>query len=278
MKKFIVLFLIIIFFPCLSVHGQPMPVIDSGLNALMTTSGVSQFIHFAQQVAHMAAEIDHFFVQAEHMTKQGQQAIQNLASAKDISSWDDFMDWYNRQLYLERKVGETFDNMNITIGKKQYHISDVENMAWGIKDELVDYWGKEFTPEQEREMWLALGLTPANYAYVEPFRAKAREQTKQGLTAAVIQSEWYQRNMERNKERQDKLAADKDKKDEDKMGSKEITMMILESLMEVNKVINDMVMNQAIEMEKNAVDDMLDKTPTVSPPPGDWAEDGFEKL
>jgi len=278
MKKFLLVFLVLVFIPFFNIFSQPMAVIDASLNSLMTTSSVAQYIHYAQMVADNIQQIAQFATMIENMVEQGQRAVQNLASAKDIRSWDDFMDFYNRQLYLERKTAQAFDNINVTIGKKQYHITDIEGMAYGFNKSYVDYWKKEFTPEQEREMWLQLGLTPSNYAYVKPFREKAREITKANLTAAGIQNEWYMRNMQNNKEKQDKLAADEGKDTKNKMGSKEITMMILESLLETNKVLNDIAMNQAIEREEKAVHQLLKQAPNDTPDMSNWSGDEFKKF
>ena len=280
MKKFLLILLVLTFIPCFNVYAQGMPVIDAALATLMGTLHIDQAIHYAKMVSDNIQQIALFKEMIENSGKQIGMAAQNLASAKDIKSWDDFMDFYNRQLYLERQAVETWDNMNITIGKKQYAMNDIFGIAEGLKETHVDYWTKEFTEEQRREMWLGLGLTPANYAYVQPFREKAREIAKQNLTAVSIQNEWYKRNMENNNERQKKLADDKLKSDENKMGMKEVMMMTLESLLETNKVLNDMAMNQAKEMEKNSVDDALGDTPNTAPPLADWSmsRKGFERL
>jgi hypothetical protein len=278
MKRFLFL-LVIVFFPVQTSFAQLFTtVFDPTAAALLTSSGVAQATHYGQMVTHQAAEIEHFAMQVKHMTEQANLAVQNLKSAKDIRSWDDFMDFYNRQLYLEKMTMEAFDNTNITIGKKQYHLTDIEGMAHATNDTFVNYWYEEFTEEQEKEMWLGLGLTPSNYAYVQPFRAKARELTQQGLAAPWTQNEWYKRNMEKNKERQEKLAADEEKETKDKLGAKEIQMMILESLLETNKVMNDVAMNQALDREDKAVKDSLNNTPQGRHPPGSYPKDGFDSL
>ena len=277
MKKILFVLVVLIFIPFLNVHSQAT-VLTPVLDSIMTGMGISQAIHYAQMVADNVQQIAQFEMMIENFTTQAERVVQNLASAKDIKSWDDFMGWYNRQLYLERKTAETFDNMNVTIGKKQYRLTDIEGMAYGFNDTYVNYWNKEFTEEQQREMWLGLGLTPANYAYVQPFRAKARELTKEGLTAVSIQNEWYMRNMQKNNERQKKLAEDQLKSTENKMGSKEITMMILESLLETNKVMNDIAMEQAKQRELKAVEDSLNNPPDKKPPISNWERNGFEPL
>ncbi|GBU28248.1 hypothetical protein R84B8_01806 [Treponema sp. R8-4-B8] len=278
MKKFLLIFLFLFFITCLNVYGQIAMVFDEAVDALLTAANIQQYIYYAQQLADNITQIDHFVTMIENTGKQIDMAAQNLRSLKDVNSWDDFMDFYNRQLYLEQAAMESFDNMSVSIGRKQYKLTDIYGIGEGLQDTYIDYWNKEFTEDQRREMWLSLGLTPANYAYVQPFRAKASEITKQNLAAAGIQNEWYMRNMKNNEQRLKKIAEDQLKPDESKMGSKEIMMMMLETLLETNKVTNDMAMNQAQEREERAVKDALGNTPNTDPPLADWSEKGFDKF
>ena len=272
MKRFFLL--VFIFLPCL-VHGQ-MLVFDAVVESLLASTHIDQMVQYGLMIQNGIDQIVQFEKMLQNTGTQAAQAAQNLLAAKDIRSWDDFKGWYNRQLYLERQAIETWDNMSVTIGNKQYALNDVYGIADGLKDNYIDYWNKEFTEEQRKEMWLSLGLTPANYAYVQPFRTKANEIMKQNLTAVGIQNDWYMRNMERNNERQKKLADDHLNLPENQMGAKEVLMMMLESLLETNKVMNDMAMNQAKEMEERAVKDALDNTPNNDPILSDYPENGFE--
>ena len=276
MKKFI--FGLLIFIPSLYAYGQVTAVFDAVLDTLLTASGLNQVIYYGQQLADNVQQITNTIAMIEHMKEQAERTVQNLASIKDIGSWDDFMGWYNRQLYLERQTAAIWDNTTVTIGKKQYHITDIESMKYASKDAYVDYWAKEFTPEQEREMWLNLGLTPANYAYVQPYREKASQLTKEGLTAVKMQNEWYVRQMERNKAIRDKLAAEQHKPTNEKMGANEINMMILESLLDTNKVMNDMAVNQTKDQERQAVQDKLNSAPRTNNPVSNWNKYAYEKI
>jgi len=277
MKKFLLVFTVLVFIPCLNVHGQ-MAVLDAVVDALLTSSNLQQYIYFGQQIADNVTQIAQFAEQIEIMKTSAERQIQNLASIKDIDSWDDFMDFYNRQLYLERKTGEAWDNTNVRIGKKDYHITDIYGMKDGVNETYVEYWGNEFTEEQRKEMWLELGLTPANYAYVQPFREQANKHIQEGLTAVGIQNDWYMRSMQKNRERKAALDADKNKKTEDKLGSKEITMMILDTLLDLNKVTNDVAVNQAKERERQATQDALASAPNSPAKIADWSNNGFGEL
>ena len=277
MKKFLIL-LVLILIPYVFVYGQIGIGMDTVIASLLEVTHVDQGIAFAQMIADNVQMIENTIQQAEYLKNQTELAFRNLNSTGDIKDFESFMDWYNRQLYLERKAGEAFDNINITIGKKQYHITDIEGMAYGYNDSYNDYWDKEFTDEQRKEMWLGLGLTPANYAYVQPFRQKGREITQHYLVAAGIQNEEYMAQMQRNAERKKKMAADKHAPEENKLTSKDLMLMTMDSLMESNKVLNDIAMNQALEMEKQANDEMLSKAPKNNPPISDWKKYAFEKI
>jgi len=182
MKKFLIL-LVVIFIPCMMIHGQaPMLVIDTTLNALMTALGIDQVIAFGQMLADNITQISNTVQLIETTKNNFELAMKNWETAVDIRNWDDFMDWYNRQLYLERKANEAYDNINVTIGKKKYHISQIEPSAFD--ETYLQYWENEFTEEQRREMWMGLGLTPANYAYVQPYRKRASEITSTRLSTS----------------------------------------------------------------------------------------------
>jgi hypothetical protein len=279
MKKFLLLLVVVFLLPASFVHAQ-LAVVDAGMATLMTYSTVEQVLHYAATVKEWAETALRFEQQLSHWKFQVERALQNMASAQDIESWSDFTSWYNRQLYYERRTIESFQNSKVNIGGKNYNFMDIEGMAYGFQDTYIDYWDKEFTEDQRRAMWLQLGMTPSNYAFVQPFRQKGRELAQEFFFASDIQNDWYTRNMERNNERQRRLAEDKhlDVEDKDKLTEKEILMNLLESSMENNIVLNDIAMFQAKELEMRAVEHYLDEAPADIPPFSDWPEDGFRSL
>jgi hypothetical protein len=255
-----------------------LAVVDAGANTLLSMSGIDQITHYAQEVTEWAKTAEQFIKQVEHWKFQVERTLQNLQGAKDIKSWDDFMSWYNRQLYTERQTMDMFKNANISIGNKNYSLYDLEGIVDAIDNKYVDYWNEEFTDEQRKEMWLGLGLTPANYAYLQPFRQKARELSREAFYASDIQNEWYVRNMERNNERLERIAADKNLSEEKQMGEKEVMQLLLESSMESNKVLNDMAMMQAKELGMQAAQYYLDQPQKDDSPFSYWSDKGFGPL
>jgi hypothetical protein len=277
MKKFILLLLVVFLFPLHFSHAQLL-VLDAAVETVLSYSTTEQIIHYGQQIMEWVETANRFKQQAEHMKFQVERTLQNLKSAGDIKSYSDFMNWYNRQLYLEKQTVDMFKKANISIGNKKYSLYDLEGIIDAVDDTYVDYWDREFTDKQRKEMWVGLGLTPSNYAYVQPFREKARELSREAFYASDIQNEWYVRNIERNNERQERMAADKNLPDDQKMGEKEVLQLLLESSMENNKVLNDMAMMQANQLEMQATQYYLDQPQKDDSAFSYWSDKGFGPL
>jgi len=278
MKKIILLLLVVFLFPIQFSFTQVLLVADAAMEVIATYSTVEQIIHYGQQIMEWVETANRFQSQVNHWKFQVERTLQNLKSAKDIKSYKDFMSWYNRQLYLERQTMDMFQKANISIGNKNYSLYDMEGIIDAVDDRYIDYWNKEFTDKQRKEMWVGLGLTPSNYAYVQTFKQKERELARKAFYSTDIQNEAYIQNMERNNERQNKLAADKNLSVEDQMGEKEVMQLQLESSMENNKVLNDIAMMQAQQLEMQAAQYYLDQAEPDAPLLSDWPEDGFRPL
>jgi len=216
----------------------------------------------------------------ENLVKQFENQIQNLKNISKIHSYEDFLEWYNRQVYLKKMTEETFNGMSITIGKKNYKFTDVEGMAYGLKDTYIDYWNKEFTEEQRREMWARLGLTPSNYAYIQTWKGLEKEIAREFLAARAIQNKEYQKNMQETKENLDALGKDKAKSDNDstKMGEKGIAVINAETNIASNKVLNDIHGALADIKEKMAIEMYRKNTPVNEPPISEWPENAIQPL
>jgi hypothetical protein len=281
MKRFLFLVLVVVavvFFPLQSAHAQ-LTVIDTALATIMENTKIAQGIHYAQMVVDNATQITNTVKMIENTYRQVQLATQNLIAAKDIQSWSDLQDWYNRQLFLEQMASKSFNNIQVKIGKENYSITDIEGMKDGMTDSYRDYWAREFTEEQNREMWLGLGLTPANYAYVQPFRQTANDISKILFTNYEMTNEDYMKAAKRLGEIQDQIASDFLLSDDKQMGDKQIQMYQLEILLLTNKAINDMMMNQALQMKKEAAEHYMSQKPYDATLMSFWdQDDGFRKL
>jgi ribosome-associated translation inhibitor RaiA len=82
MKKFILLFFVIVSFSVQKVHSQ-MPVIDATVSTILATTGIETALHYAQTLIHQAESVAHFITMIENMGQQLERQVQNLQSAKD---------------------------------------------------------------------------------------------------------------------------------------------------------------------------------------------------
>jgi len=270
MKKLFVLFFVVLLVPVLSFGLTVMPVIDSSLNALIAGTWVEEAIYFAQMVANDVQQITHLATQVDYTIKSYEKAAKNLATIGDVKSWDDFWDWHNRQLYLERMSEDAFNNMNVTVGSKNYSIFDVEGIASGAREDYVDFWDKEFTEDQRREMWIGLGLTPANYAYVQTWQAREQELARLFLAGTAVQNAEYVKSMADANDKKIRLKIDKDKGENGEIDDKEMQAMQIELLIDIFKSLSDLNMSVALQNELTAVQMRLNDTPAEAPLLSDW--------
>jgi len=275
MKRILIVLLFVILFPYHVVYGQFIPLLTAPLEFLTEHSGIAEYLFYIQQLTDNVVQIEHLIRQAENTSKMYEMSFKNLTKIGDVKSWNGFMDWYNRQLYLERSAEEAFNNMNFSVGGKSYSVLDVEGIAHGINETYVEYWNKEFSPDQRREMWTRLGLTPANYAYVQLWKEKEMDIAKKFLTSPGIQNNEYMKQMIRNNEILQKLAGDSLSDDDEKIGEKEIAALSLETEIATNKALNDLNVMVSEIQEKLAVDMYKEKAPADSPAVSDWPDGGF---
>jgi hypothetical protein len=249
------------------------------LETLMTVSHIDQIIYYAQSIEQMVSSAVNSYNQLQNMIRMEERALQNLNGIADVQSWDDFMNWYNRQLYLERQAENKFKTLGVKIGGKTYHVADVEDIPDALKTSYIDYWKEEFTDEQRREMWLNLGLSPANYAYVQTWKEKEKALARIILTKPEVINEDSMTALSRNYEIQNILKDDKTKSDDQKMGEKGLLSLMLEVLLDTNKTTHQAAYDQA---EANAWQLSAQRANDVPPnPPGlseMWGKELFSPL
>ena len=273
MKKFFVVFLAVFFLP-LQVHSQVVGIFSAPiLESLVAESHFEQIARFALLIDEAIKQVEHLEAQGQMMADSLSRSILNISKLGDVESWDDFMEWYNRQLYMEQQTQETFERMNISIGGKTYSLFDVESMAHGVDAfNSAEYWTKEFTPEEIREIWLRLGLTPSNYAYVQTWKQKEQEIARRFLAMPHIQNEKYKDQMAKNKKNKDKLAKNAD------LGEPELAAMNAEIAIDNNVVLHDINMALTDLIELKAVElyqsQHLEDRRYLS----EWPEDTFSPL
>jgi hypothetical protein len=212
---------------------------------LLEQTHLDQVIYYAQSIGQMVDSAIDTYNTAQNIIKMSQLAYQNLQGVVEVKDFDDFMSWYNRQLYLERQIETKFNGLGVSIGGKKYTFSDMEGMGDAMKTSYVDFWKNDFSPAQQKEMWLNLGLSPGNYAYVQTWKEREKELAASALTKLDALNERYMETMQRHRGNKTKLMADKFTDPEGKMGEKDMLMLILEEMMDTNRAIQEAAYDQA---------------------------------
>jgi ASC-1-like (ASCH) protein len=262
-----------------SADAQIAVVTAPILETVMEVTHVDQIIYYAQSIEQMVQSAVNSYNQLQNMIRMEERALQNLKGIADVKSWDDFMNWYNRQLYLERQAENKFKTLGVKIGGKTYRVADAEDIPDALKTSYVDYWKEDFTDEQRREMWLNLGLSPANYAYVQTWKEKEKALARIILTKPEVINEDSMASLSRNYEIQGILKEDKAKPDGEKMGEKGLLSLMLEVLLDTNKTTHQAAYDQA---EANAWQLTAQRAGEVPPNPPRlsemWGKELFSPL
>jgi hypothetical protein len=172
MKRIPVFFLVLFLFIPFLVHAQGLPVIDAAAVTFLEITHIDQVIHHAQSLAQTVQSVQYLYQQTVNMFEAEKRALENLRSIADVRSFDDFMKWQNRQLYMEKEVEDRFNNLGVKIGGKTYRAAEIDEIPDAMRSSFKDPFEDDFTEEQRKEMYLTLGLAPGNYNYVKKWQER----------------------------------------------------------------------------------------------------------
>ncbi|MDR1107110.1 MAG: hypothetical protein LBL44_12200 [Treponema sp.] len=282
MKRMKVLLVSVIIFMAgglMKAHSQITAVWAAATDALLQETHLDQVIYYAQSIGQMVDSAIDTYNTAQNIIKMGQLAYQNLQGVVNVRDFDDFMSWYNRQLYLERQIESTFSGMGVSIGGKKYTFAEMDDMGDALKTSYVDFWKNDFSPAQRQEMWLNLGLSPGNYAYVQTWKEREKELAASALTKLQALNERYMETMRRQRENKNKLMADKLADPEGKMGEKDMLTLILEEQMDTNRAIQEATYDQAEANARAVAAERLNDVPPNPPRLSEmWGEELFSPI
>jgi hypothetical protein len=270
MKKILFLLLLILLFS-IPVYSQ-LAVTAPILETLFYESGLERVIHYAQMVADNVTQIELLIEQGQNMARTVQMTANNWRALGDVRSWNDFTDWYNRQLYMEQMTEQAFMGMSITIGNRSYPLMDIEGIARGIDETYIRYWENEFTPEQRQAMWVGLGLTPSNYAYVQTWRDRNHQVARRLFANAEIQNQNSMEQAIRDNEITTRVAQDQFLDEDDRLGERELLAYVLETMLSSTRQLREISGQIADIMQLQAVQYYLLQTPSDAPVISNWPD------
>jgi hypothetical protein len=114
-------------------------------------------------------------------------------------------------------------------------------------------------------MWLNLGLSSANYAYVQTWKTREKELAQKILTKKDVINEENMAAAERENEMLKALEEDAKKPEDQRMGDKAVAQMNLKVSMDTNKTLRDMAYDQA-EAEELRLIEKRANNPPPNPP------------
>ena len=248
-----------------------MAVVAPSLESLTSLLHLDKVAYYAQSLEQMVKSAINTYEQLQHAIEMSKMAFRNLRSITKVRGFNDLMDWYNRQLFLERMAEHKFMGMNVVIGGTRYNAKAIAEIPDALRENYRDYWFKEFTPEMRRKVWLDLGMTPSNYAYVQVWKEREKKLLQSILTKRETLNEEYMNDMDANKEIADRLDQDKALPDDKKLQEKELLSMILDISLRNNKKFNDILFDNAEAREYQAAKDLqLKRIPPESRLADDW--------
>jgi hypothetical protein len=258
MKRF---FLFTSFVLCAGVLSAQMVVVDAALASIMGASKLEQAANFALMIKQQAESALTAWDQLQALIRQGEAVAQNLKGFKNVKSWDEFMQWHNRQLALEQSAERKFSNLGIKVGDKTVKLTKIKDLPAQMKETYVDYWDKEFTEEQREAMWVKLGMSPAAYAYQKTWQGRLATARTKFLGATEVINET---NMEANE-------ADKAKKEalaKDDVGTNEILGIMADTMIDMARQQREAAVDEASwrehEIDKEQAAEVIPNTPMLS--------------
>ena len=246
-----------------------LPVCAQGVSVISAPLLESQA---AVQIGHMVTQIQNTYESAmntynqfQNMLRSEQRALNNLKGVTDISSWDDFKKWYNRQLYLEKQAEDRFNKMGVKVGGKTYTMASIEELPEASKNYFNDLFKDDFSEAQRKEIFVKMGLAPSNYVYLQTWLTREKNLAKNLLTKKDTINEDNQKWYERMNEIKDILVDDSTKPEDAKLQEKGLLQYILEVMMDTNKVTRDMSYDMAEKNEYELAKDKKSETPPNPP-------------
>jgi len=242
-------------------RAEAQMVVELGAitQALMERTRIEQAIYYAQMVVQQVNAARNTYAQVQAMIRAEQRAFDNLRGITNVNSYGDFMAWYNRQLALEREADERYNSLGIQIGNSTYRIRDVRDIPNAMRTAYgAEYWESQFSPEQRREMWLNLGLTPSNYVYQSAWANREEELARRIMVRRGILHEDSQRAASRHAIMLEEAMMEE-------TGEKAILQASLDLLVDINHLIRQGLLEDAGWREHQLAQQRLNSIPPNPP-------------
>jgi hypothetical protein len=202
-----------------------------------------------------------------------------LSRIGDVRDYDSYMNWFNRQLYLERQAENKFNAIDVKIGTESYKLTQIADMPKAVKEGYFDkeIWENSLSERERKEIWTKTGLTPENYTYIKVWQAREEELGEEIMTKLEIINEESNARAEARAAMTEKINADAGLPEKEKMGDKEMQIMQLQTQMETNEILSDIQHDNAVKAELEYAQAMEAAVPANRPVLSErWGKDPFD--
>jgi len=201
MKKFFLVFALALFlvFP-LQVHAGSF--VGAGiLGAIFAQDAVEyaiEAVYYAKDIIEAVQSTMALKEQVEHWVRNEKRYLDNLRSIMDVRSFDDFMGWFNRSMYISRESERIYSDMGVRVGGKYYDLTEIDEIPGNIRNDYIDrHWG-DFSEEEKYKAYTKLGLAPSNYMYLKTWQGRNEEIKKRLLTSREMHADEMEEAADRN--------------------------------------------------------------------------------
>ena len=213
--------------------------------------------------------------QLENIIASEKRAIKNLKSVLDVRSFGDFMNWFNRQIYLSQKAEASYSELGVSIGKNNIKLSEIDKIPDALRNTFHDPFDKDFTEEEKYQMYTQLGLSPSNYMYLKTWQVEGEDLTKRIMTYGGIFSEEAEEAAWRNREIMDKyMNSSEDSPDANEI-AKQSGLSLAQIEMAIREQNNLLMLLHKWLLVKDKENSMPPSPPRLSP---DYKQPMFERI
>jgi hypothetical protein len=187
MKKMVLFFVVVLsLLQTQKTHAQVAAVFDAIAAEILERTGADQAIATAQMISETIQQGLTMVDQLHRLQQMAEDSLEHFKKLSDVENFDEFMKWNNRQLYMERQVENKFHSIGMTIGGKRYGLMEAMDIPGAVLNDLENTAAGDFTEAQRRRMYMKLGLSPTNYAYVRTWQGRIEDATRRMATMAEM--------------------------------------------------------------------------------------------
>jgi len=275
-KVFVVLALVFIFAFPVQTHASGIiggAAVSGTLAALMANDWVieaEQIVQWAQQAKDMLEQIGHMKTAAERYKR-------NLLAIMDVKSFQDFMKWYNRNLYIEQEAERIYNGMGVKIGGKNYSLSEIDEIPDALLNAITDPHWDDSPEEVNYRIWKTFGLSPSNYFYLKTWQQRNEDIKKRFISAREMHGKEFDEAVERNNAVLG-FYSDPDRDEED-LDANKIAMNAHSTQMQIEMVLRDLSLSLDDLKDYIASRDEENRyIPNPSMPEKSWNDDPFRPI